>query len=148
MVDAQLFIAKTVFGGYSAMMLLVPERWSPITSSRNAIKCAPALPHLPTLPPPITFPAHLAVTEFWIRGSSVGFFGLVAAIHKMDLDDAVDMSLATVVATALIYPFNAKFGLLSKNLPLNYDGFPNHYVPEVLMASVAALGFFVKFIKK
>jgi len=88
------------------------------------------------------------VTEFWIRGSSVGFFGLVAAIHKMDLDAAVDMSLATVVATALIYPFNAKFGLLSKNLPLKYDGFPNHYVPEVLMASVAALGFFVKFIKK
>ena len=88
------------------------------------------------------------MTEFWIRGSSVGFFGLVAAIHKMDLDDAVDMSLATVVATALIYPFNAKFRLLSKNLPLKYDGFPNHYVPEVLMASVAALGFFVKFIKK
>ena len=52
------------------------------------------------------------------------------------------------MATALIYPFNAKFGLLSKNLPLKYDGFPNHYVPEVLMASVAALGFFVKFIKK
>ena len=88
------------------------------------------------------------MTEFWIRGSSVGFFGLVYAIHKMDLDDAVDMSLATVVGTALLYPFNAKFGLLSKNLPLKYDGFPNNYVPEVLMASVAALGFFVKFIKK
>ena len=88
------------------------------------------------------------MTEFWIRGSSVGFFGLIYAIHKLPLEDAVDISLATTVATALLYPYNAKFGILSKGLPLKYDGFPNHYVPEVLMASVAALGFFVKFIKK
>ena len=76
------------------------------------------------------------MTEFWIRGSSVGFFGLIYAIHKLPLEDAVDISLATTVATALLYPYNAKFGILSKGLPLKYDGFPNHYVRRGLHRQV------------
>ena len=88
------------------------------------------------------------MTEFWIRGSSVGFFGLIYAIHTLPLEDAVDISLATTVATALLYPYNAKFGILSKGLPLKYDGFPNHYVPEVMMGALAVAGCIAKFVKK
>ena len=88
------------------------------------------------------------MTEFWIRGSSVGFFGLIYAIHKLPLEDAVDISLGTTVATALLYPYNAKFGILSKGLPLKYDGFPNHYVPEVMMGALAVAGCIAKFVKK
>ena len=64
------------------------------------------------------------MTEFWIRGSSVGFFGLIYAIHKLPLEDAVDISLATTVATALLYPYNAKFGILSKVFPSSTTGSP------------------------
>jgi hypothetical protein len=60
----------------------------------------------------------------------------------------VDISLATTVATALLYPYNAKFGILSKGLPLKYDGFPNHYVPEVMMGALAVAGCIAKFVKK
>jgi hypothetical protein len=56
--------------------------------------------------------------------------------------------LATTVATALLYPYNAKFGILSKGLPLKYDGFPNHYVPEVMMGALAVAGCIAKFVKK
>ena len=49
---------------------------------------------------------------------------------------------------ALLYPYNAKFGILSKGLPLKYDGFPNHYVPEVMMGALAVAGCIAKFVKK
>ena len=52
---------------------------------------------------------------------------------KIDTADAVDFGLLAIIATALLYPYNAKFGLISKKLPVKYTGFPNHYVPEVLM---------------
>ena len=51
MVDAQLFvnIAKTVFGGYSAMMLLMPKKM--VTDHFNATADQ--------------------MSQFWIRGTSV-----------------------------------------------------------------------------
>mmetsp|Transcript_1385 Transcript_1385/g.6165 ORF Transcript_1385/g.6165 Transcript_1385/m.6165 type:complete len:129 (-) Transcript_1385:118-504(-) len=128
MITPELFVnlAKGMFGGYSAMMLLMPKK---MVTDHFKAECDP-------------------MTEFWIRGSSVGFFGLIYAIHKLPLEDAVDISLATTVATALLYPYNAKFGILSKGLPLKYDGFPNHYVPEVMMGALAVAGCIAKFVKK
>ena len=41
------------------------------------------------------------MTEFWIRGSSVGFFGLIYAIHKLPLEDAVDEEVAAAATMGM-----------------------------------------------
>ena len=118
-----------IFGVYGLQMLLTPDKMT------TQFFKTPATPML----------------RFWVRGFSVTVFAICFALYKLasfDATLAAQIAVASTAGTAIFYPFNAKFGLLSKNLPLKYDGFPNHYVPEVLMASVAALGFFVKFIKK
>ena len=37
----------------------------------------------------------------------------------------------------MLYPWNAKWGYLTPNLPAKY---PMHYVPEVLMAALTVAG--------
>ena len=73
------------------------------------------------------------MTAFWIRGQSVAWASTSYLLQKIDTADAVDFGLLAIIATALLYPYNAKFGLISKKMPVKYTGFPNHYVPEVLM---------------
>ena len=41
------------------------------------------------------------------------------------------------VGIGILYPWNAKFGYLTPNLPLKY---PMHYVPELLMLSLSVAG--------
>jgi len=37
----------------------------------------------------------------------------------------------------VLYPFNVKFNLITKDMPLKY---PWHYVPEGIMATLSLLG--------
>lgn len=46
------------------------------------------------------------------------------------------MALAWIFATGSLYPWNAKFGVLSK-LPVKY---PMSYVPELLMFGLTVAG--------
>ena len=100
-----------VFGVYALLMLLAPEK---MVSDHFNAKCTP-------------------MTAFWIRGQSVAWASTSYLLQKIDTADAVDFGLLAIIATALLYPYNAKFGLISKKMPVKYTGFPNHYVPEVLM---------------
>jgi len=52
-------------------------------------------------------------------------------------DMSKTLSLAWMTGIALAYPLNAKFNILG-NYKVKY---PMHYVPEVLMTSMIALGF-------
>ena len=49
------------------------------------------------------------------------------------------MPIAAAVSCAcgLLYPWNAKFGYFTPNLPLKY---PMHYVPEALMLVLSLAG--------
>ena len=85
------------------------------------------------------------MTEFWIRGSSTSLLGLCYAISQMPVSQAVPICAATSFAVGVIYPWNAKFGYLTKGLPVKY---PMHYVPEVLMAVLSALGAYFAFAQK
>ena len=100
-----------VFGVYALLMLLAPEK---MVSDHFNAKCTP-------------------MTAFWIRGQSVAWASTSYLLQKIPVGDAVDFGLLAIIATALLYPYNAKFGLISKKMPVKYTGFPNHYVPEVLM---------------
>ena len=77
------------------------------------------------------------ILDFWIRGTSVFGGGLVYALQKVPTDAAVKIATAVSVACGVLYPWNAKFGYLSKGLPVKY---PMHYVPEVLMLGLSLAG--------
>ena len=100
-----------VFGVYALLMLLAPEK---MVSDHFKAKCTP-------------------MNAFWIRGQSVSVAATAYLLQKIPTAEAVDFGLLITAAIAILYPFNAKFGLISKNMPVKYTGFPNHYVPEVLM---------------
>ena len=100
-----------VFGVYALLMLLVPEK---MVSDHFKAKCTP-------------------MNAFWIRGQSVSVAATAYLLQKIPTAEAVDFGLLITAAIAILYPYNAKFGLISKNMPVKYTGFPNHYVPEVLM---------------
>ena len=50
---------------------------------------------------------------------------------------AVKVATFASIAIAVLYPFNVKFGLITKDMPLKY---PWHYVPEGIMATLSLLG--------
>lgn len=100
-----------VFGVYALLMLLAPEK---MVSDHFKAKCTP-------------------MNAFWIRGQSVSVAATAYLLQKIPTAEAVDFGLLITAAIAILYPYNAKFGLISKNMPVKYTGFPNHYVPEVLM---------------
>ena len=107
---------KVIMGFYGTQMLLMPAKM--VTDHFND----PATDML----------------KFWIRGSSVSFFGLLYAMSKIE-DPTEVAKIGTVVSAAvgILYPWNAKFGYISENLPVKY---PMHYVPEVLLTGLTAAG--------
>merc|ERR1711939_680417 len=112
-----------VFGVYALLMLLVPEK---MVSDHFKAKCTP-------------------MNAFWIRGQSVSVAATAYLLQKIPTAEAVDFGLLITAAIAILYPYNAKFGLISKNMPVKYTGFPNHYVPEVLMTGFIAAGLYLKY---
>merc|ERR1712230_208929 len=91
-----------VFGVYALLMLLVPEK---MVSDHFKAKCTP-------------------MNAFWIRGQSVSVAVTAYLLQKIPTAEAVDFGLLITAAIAILYPYNAKFGLISKNMPVKYTGFP------------------------
>ena len=76
--------------------------------------------------------------QFWIRGSSCAFLGLVYTLYtKVPVAEALPIATAVSFACGALYPWNAKFGYISPGLPVKY---PMHYVPEILMVALTVLG--------
>ncbi|KAJ1480051.1 hypothetical protein T484DRAFT_1627637, partial [Baffinella frigidus] len=76
--------------------------------------------------------------EFWIRGSSsAAMFTTAYALMKLPSEEAHKLALAWVVATGVIYPWNAKLGYIQSGLKPKY---PMHYVPEILMLGLTVMG--------
>ena len=50
---------------------------------------------------------------------------------------AVKVATFASIAIGVLYPWNVKFGLITKDMPLKY---PWHYVPEGIMATLSLLG--------
>ena len=115
---ASLF--QAVMGVYALQMLLVPAKM--ITDHFNA--------------------AADQLTQFWIRGSAVGFFGMVYAVRTLPSAEATTLAFFASLGCAVLYPFNAKFNLLKNNLSVKY---PMHYVPEVLLGGLTLLGAYVMY---
>ena len=57
------------------------------------------------------------------------------AINQMPAEAEQKVLLVWTAAVAVLYPYNAKFGYLGK-----VDKYPMHYVPEVLMPTLVAMG--------
>ena len=102
-------------GVYALQMLLVPAKM--ITDHFNA--------------------SADQLTQFWIRGSSVGFGGLVYAVQQLDVATGARIAFFASFACGVLYPWAAKFNYLKNNLSVKY---PMHYVPEVLMALLTLAG--------
>ena len=81
----------------------------------------------------------LPMTTFWIRGSSVALLANCYLLTQIPTDVAVKVATATTIAVGVLYPWNAKFNLIGDKLPVKY---PMHYVPEILMAVMTALGLY------
>ena len=79
------------------------------------------------------------MTEFWIRGQSCAWLGLVYAVHKLPQSEQLPICTGVALACGILYPWNAKYGYLSKGLKVKY---PMHYVPEVLMAVLTVGGLY------
>ena len=117
-VEPELFIKVfcVVMGMYGLQMLAVPAKM--VTDHFDA----PATPLL----------------QFWIRGSSCAFLGLVYTLYtKVPVAEALPIATAVSFACGALYPWNAKFGYISPGLPVKY---PMHYVPEILMVALTVLG--------
>ena len=106
-----LQIFTFVFGMYGVQMLFFPSRM--VTD------------HFESPPTPLL--------TFWIRGSSVTFLMLVYTLTLVDPIVATKLATLTSFLIGVLYPWNAKFGYLSPDLPLKY---PMHYVPELLMLAL------------
>lgn len=107
-----------VFSLYAAQMLFAPSKM--VTDHFDV----PATPS----------------TNYWIRGSSTAFFCMVTLAMKLAEYDAVyaaKVCTGASLMSGLLFPWNSKFGILSK-LPVKY---PMHYVPEVLMLGLTVLGY-------
>ena len=115
---ASLF--QAVMGVYALQMLLVPAKM--ISDHFNA--------------------AADQLTQFWIRGSAVAFFGIVYAVRTLPSAEATTLAFFASLGCAVLYPFNAKFNLLKNNLSVKY---PMHYVPEVLLGGLTLLGAYVMY---
>ena len=104
-----------IFGVYGLQMGLVPGKM--VTDHFEA----PATPLL----------------KFWIRGQAVSLLGLCYCVTEMPSEKAALVGTVCSFAIGVLYPWNAKFGYITPNLPVKY---PMHYVPEVLMGVLTALG--------
>lgn len=107
-----------IFGVYGLQMLLTPDK---MTTQFFKVPATPIL-------------------RFWVRGFSVSVFSLCFTLYKLiDLDAtlAAQISLVATAGIATLYPYNAKFGLLDKGLPVIY---PKHYEPEILMTTLILVG--------
>ena len=78
------------------------------------------------------------IITFWVRGVSVWAFGLSYAVYNLPTDIAVKLAVATTIGTAVMWPFNAKFGYFEK-LPVIY---PKHYEPEILLSALILAGLY------
>ena len=106
-----------IFGVYGLQMLLTPDKMT------TQFFKTPATPML----------------RFWVRGFSMTIFATCFAMYKLasfDATLAAQIAVASTTATAIFYPFNAKFGYLSQLEPK----YPMHYVPEALMAGLVIGG--------
>eukprot|EP00629_Pelagomonadales_sp_RCC1024_P018973 CAMPEP_0119259696 /NCGR_PEP_ID=MMETSP1329-20130426/414_1 /TAXON_ID=114041 /ORGANISM="Genus nov. species nov., Strain RCC1024" /LENGTH=123 /DNA_ID=CAMNT_0007259095 /DNA_START=27 /DNA_END=398 /DNA_ORIENTATION=+ len=111
-----LKLACFVFTAYGLQMLVLPANM--VTDHFDA----PATPLL----------------QFWIRGSSVAWLSLTYSMYfKMAESDAVPLATVVSFLVGVLYPWNAKIGYLSPQLPVKY---PMHYVPEVLMLVLTVSG--------
>jgi len=114
LITAQQYIQAfvVVMAVYAAQMLLVPAKM--VTDHFKA----PATP----------------MVQFWIRGASVAWGGLAYCVYTMPTAAALPVATAASVACNVLYPMNAKFGLIgAKKLPVKY---PMHYVRHVTFQRV------------
>ncbi|KAJ1456638.1 hypothetical protein M885DRAFT_410904, partial [Pelagophyceae sp. CCMP2097] len=79
-----------------------------------------------------------AMVQFWIRGHSASILALLALANAASTPTqlAVKVLTAYSFAAGAVYPWNAKFGILT-DVPTKY---PMHYVPEVLMLALFLAG--------
>lgn len=82
------------------------------------------------------------ITKFWVRGTAASVFASSRPssrswLKKLPVAIAHKLALGWIGAIGLLYPLNAKFGLVSNGLPTKY---PMHYLPEALMAGLTAMG--------
>ena len=76
--------------------------------------------------------------EFAWRGHAATLFAAAYALWiSADTEMAPKIALGWVAGIALLYPFNAKFGIFSKEYKPKY---PMHYVPEILMTGLLIAG--------
>ena len=75
--------------------------------------------------------------NFWIRGESVSILGMSYALHLLPTEQALPLATAVTIAVAVLYPYNAKLNLIGDKLPVKY---PQHYMPEILMAVLTVAG--------
>ena len=78
-------------------------------------------------------------TNFIWRGASTSLLAAVYAINQMPAEAGAKVLLVWTAAVAVLYPYNAKFGYLSKVEPK----YPMHYVPEALMLSLSLAGLYL-----
>ena len=104
-----------IFGVYGIQMLLIPG---------NMVTDHWDMPSTPGM-------------EFWIRGSSISIFTVCYLLMYAPTMVAVKAATFASVGIGILYPWNAKFGYLTPNLPLKY---PMHYVPELLMLGLSLGG--------
>lgn len=81
--------------------------------------------------------------EFFIRGSSGPLATMIYCANHMSTDDALNVALASTIVVGVLYPFNAKFGLIQKGLNPKY---PMHYVPEAIMTILIISGGYIKYL--
>ena len=75
--------------------------------------------------------------EFWIRGSAISIFAVCYLMMFAPTAVAAKAAFGVSLGIGVLYPWNAKFGYLTPNLPLKY---PMHYVPELLMLGLTLAG--------
>ena len=99
-----------VMCAYGAQMLLIPSK---MVSQFFTVPVTP-------------------IITFWVRGISVWAFGLSYAVYNLPTDIAVKLAVAITIGTAVMWPFNAKFGYFEK-LPVIH---PKHHEPEILLSAL------------
>mmetsp|Transcript_6744 Transcript_6744/g.17368 ORF Transcript_6744/g.17368 Transcript_6744/m.17368 type:complete len:123 (-) Transcript_6744:93-461(-) len=75
-------------------------------------------------------------TDFWVRGHAATIGAAIYAIKALPAEEGAKAMLAWTTGIAILYPLNAKFGVLSDVKPK----YPMHYVPEALMSGLVVAG--------
>ena len=58
-----------------------------------------------------------SLMSFWIRGQSVSLLGLSYCVTQLPAEQGVLVSAVSSFAIGVLYPWNAKFGYINKDLP-------------------------------